>query len=213
MRTTATGRSDAFDPGRSAAGLGAGLGAKEIYDPGKNLRLDVLGVAFTSRGAEITVEVFTNAALHCPDQLVVVRDAGTDQVLAHKYFEPKGYFFGGFIKSGVIPCRETGVLVLPNASTGQSVIFEMYPGGTSIEEAEAREAPYAASQSFRLEGLRTRAEDDQDAPGPVEEQIQSALSGTVGPVLRYAAVGLGLYVAWQQRTAISNAIGNLLESE
>ncbi len=197
----------------SHSGLGAGLGAKEIYDPGKNLRLDVLDVAFTSRGTEITVEFFTNAAFYCPDQLVVVRDALTDEILAHQYFEPEGYYAFGFIKSGVIPCRETGVLVLPHASTGRSIVFEMYPGDTSIDEARRREAPYVQSQSFRLEGLRTRAERERDRPGPVEEQIQSALSGTLGPVLRYAGLGLGLYVAWQNRAAISNAIGNLLESE
>lgn len=191
----------------SHSGLAGTLGKKEVYDPGKNLRLDVLDVAFTSRGAELTVEVFTNGFWSCPDQRVVVRDAVTDAVLASQGFAPTGYYALGILKSGVVPCRETGILVLPNAGSDKQVVFEMYPGDTSPDAAMARTAPYVQSRSFRLGNLAGRATEQRDDPGPVEETVASL----AGPFVRWMLLGTAAYVALSNRKAIANAMGNILE--
>jgi len=203
MQTTAS-HTDA-EISALAASHGAGLGAKEIYDPGQNLRLDVKDVSWTARGAEVTVEVFTNAAFYCPDVLVVVRDAGSGRLMMGRYFSPEGYYVLGFLKSGLIPCRQTGVLVLPSAERGQNVVFELYSSGADLDALQGAQ-PLAQSRAYQLGELRERAQEQRDAPSPVEETV----AGYVAPVVKWALIGTGAYVALQNRRAIADAVGNLL---
>lgn len=183
-----------------------GLGAKEIYDPGQNLRLDVKSVAWTPRGAELTVDAMTNAAVYCPEVLLVVRDAVSGQILTARYFNPQGYFFLGFIKSGIVPCRQTAVLVLPDADRGQSVVFEFHDPDTSLDTTTAL-TPLAQSRAYRLGQLETRAREQRDAAGPVEETV----AATVRPFVKWALLGTGAYVAIQNRDAIAGAFSTLLK--
>jgi hypothetical protein len=188
------------------AGTHPGLGAKEIYDPGQNLRLDVKSVAWTSRGAEVTVDAMTNAAVYCPEVLLVVRDAMSGRILTARYFDPEGYYFLGFIKSGIVPCRQTAVLILPRAERGQNVVFEFYDPETNLNAMRGAK-PLAQSRAYRLGQLEDRAREQRTVPGPVEETVAS----TVRPFVKWALLGTGAYVAVQNRDAIAGAFNTLLQ--